>query len=102
MRWDDEDRQVSAICSAPQFLKNHSIVVDCPKLAVIQFYIEKPAEIVRMNVLNSLTVIRVEVPCYSGLTYIIKEAIISYGVKLSFEDVTIDLQGSITGTETID
>ena len=85
-----------------RFLKNHSIVVGCPKLDDSQFYIEKLAEIIRINELNSLTVIHMEVPCCSGLTHIAKEAIASSGVKLSFKDITIDLRGNVTKTETID
>ena len=84
-----------------RFLKNHSIVVGCPKLDDSLFYIEKLAEIIKINELNSLTVIHMEVPCCWGLTHIAKEAIIGSGVKLSFEDVTIGLQGNVIKTETI-
>ena len=85
-----------------KFLKNHSIVVGCPKLDDSRFYIEKLAEIIKIDELNSLTVVHMEVPCCSGLTYIAKEAIAGSGVKLSFEDVTIDLRGNVIKTETID
>ena len=85
-----------------KFLKNRSIAVGCPKLDDSQFYIDKLAGIIKMNELNSLTVIHMEVPCCSGLTHIAKEAIAGSGVKLSFEDITIDLRGNVTKTETID
>ena len=85
-----------------KFLKNHSIAIGCPKLDDSRFYIEKLAEIIKMNELNSLTVIHMEVPCCSGLTYIAKEAIAGSGAKLSFEDITIDLRGNVTKTEKID
>jgi len=85
-----------------KFLKNHSIVVGCPKLDDSRFYVEKLTEIIRINELSSLTVIHMEVPCCWGLTHIAKEAIAGSGVKLSFEDVTIDLRGNVTKTETID
>ena len=85
-----------------RFLKNRSIVVGCPKLNDSRFYIEKLAEIIKINELNSLTVIHMEVPCCSGLRHIAKEAIAGSGRKLSFEDITIDLQGNVTRTETID
>ena len=84
-----------------RFLKNRSIAIGCPKLDNSRFYIDKLAEIIKMNKLNSLTVIHMEVPCCSGLTHIAKEAIASSGVKLSFEDVTIDLRGNVAKTETI-
>jgi Pyruvate/2-oxoacid:ferredoxin oxidoreductase delta subunit len=85
-----------------KFLKNHSIVIGCPKLDDSRFYIEKLAEIIKMNELNSLTVIHMEVPCCSGLTHIAKEAIAGSGAKMSFEDITIDLRGNVTKTEKID
>ena len=84
-----------------KFLKNHSIAIGCPKLDDSQFYIEKLAEILKINKLNSLKVIHMEVPCCSGLTHIAKEAIAQGGVDISFEDSTIDLRGNVMKTETI-
>ena len=84
-----------------RFLKDHSIAVGCPKLDDGQFYIEKLAAILQANKLNSLTVIHMEVPCCSGLTYIAKEAIAKSNVEMTFEDVTIDLQGNVCRTETL-
>jgi NAD-dependent dihydropyrimidine dehydrogenase PreA subunit len=74
-----------------RFLRDHSIAVGCPKLDNSDFYIEKLAEIPKANRLNSLTVIHMEVPCCFGLTHIAREAIGRSGLKISFEDVTIDL-----------
>jgi len=85
-----------------RFLKDHSIVVGCPKLDDSQFYIEKLTEIIKINELNSLIVIHMEVPCCSGLSHIAQKAIASSGAKMSFEDITIDLRGNVTKTETID
>ena len=79
-----------------RFLKGHSIAVGCPKLDNVEFYIEKLAQILKSNKLNSLTVIHMEVPCCFGLTHIAREAIARSGVKMSFEDVTVDLQGNVS------
>ena len=84
-----------------RFLKDHSVVVGCPKLDDVEFYIEKLAAIIKANKLNSLTVIHMEVPCCFGLTHIAREAISRSDSKMSFEDVTVDLQGSVCKTETI-
>lgn len=84
-----------------KFLKGHTIVIGCPKLDDSGYYIEKLAEILKMNRINSLTVIHMEVPCCSGLTSIAREAIIKNKEKISFEDITIDLKGNIIRTETI-
>jgi NAD-dependent dihydropyrimidine dehydrogenase PreA subunit len=84
-----------------RFLRDHGIVVGCPKLDDVQFYIEKLAAILQANTLNSLTVIHMEVPCCSGLTYIAQQAIANSNIEMAFEDVTIDLQGNVSRTETI-
>lgn len=36
-----------------------------------------------------------------GLTQIAKDAIVRSGLKMVFEDVTVDLQGNISKTETV-
>lgn len=84
-----------------RFLKDRSIAVGCPKLDNAEFYVEKLAEILKANKLNSLTVIHMEVPCCFGLTQIARRAIACSGLKMTFEDVTIDLKGDVSKTETI-
>lgn len=78
-----------------KFLKNHSVVVGCPKLDDAAFYIDKMAEILQYNDVRSLTVIHMEVPCCSGLTNIIRKAIEKNKIAITFEDVTIDLHGNV-------
>ena len=85
-----------------RFLKDHSVVVGCPKLDDGQYYIEKIAEIIRTNKLRSLTVVHMEVPCCSGLTHIARQAIADSGANIPFEDVTVGLKGGVVRTETID
>ena len=82
-----------------KFLKDHSLVIGCPKLDDGQFYIDKLAQIFKANPLNSLTVVHMEVPCCFGLVQIVKEAISKSGIDLSFEDVTITLDGKIASVE---
>jgi Pyruvate/2-oxoacid:ferredoxin oxidoreductase delta subunit len=84
-----------------RFLKDKSIAVGCPKLDDVDFYIEKLASILKANKLNSLTVLHMEVPCCSGLTHIARQAIAKIEIEMSFEDVTIDLQGNVSATKII-
>jgi len=51
---------------------------------------------------KTMTVIHMEVPCCFGLTRIAREALARSSVNMSFEDVTIDLQGNASKTETIE
>ena len=85
-----------------RFLKDHSIIVGCPKLDDAEFYIEKLAAILKANKLNSLTVSHMEVPCCSGLTHIARQAISKNKIEMSFEDVTIDLKGNVSRTEIVE
>ena len=78
-----------------RFLKDHSIVIGCPKLDDGEFYAEKLAEILLTARPKSLTVIHMEVPCCSGLTRIAQKAIAAGGSGIEFEDITISLQGEI-------
>ena len=84
-----------------RFLRGHSIVVGCPKLDDAHFYIDKLADILRANKLKSLSVVHMEVPCCHGLTRIAQEALAKAGVKMTFEDVTIGLNGSVNKVEQI-
>lgn len=84
-----------------KFLKNHSIVIGCPKLDDGQFYIEKLAAILKINKLKTLTVVHMEVPCCLGLRHIVQEAVAQSGVNIPLEDITISLQGDVIKTETI-
>ena len=83
------------------FLKNHSVVIGCPKLDDAAYYIDKLGQILTVNSINSLTVVHMEVPCCHGLTQIVKQAISKNRIEMAFEDVTIDLKGNISRTETI-
>ncbi len=84
-----------------RFLRGHSIVVGCPKLDDACFYIEKLADILRANKLESFNVVHMEVPCCHGLTRIAQEALVKAGVEMTFEDVTIGLNGSVSKIEQI-
>jgi NAD-dependent dihydropyrimidine dehydrogenase PreA subunit len=84
-----------------KFLKEHCVVVGCPKLDNVDFYIEKLATILKSNKLNSLTVLHMEVPCCFGLTHIARQAVADSGVDIAFEDVTIGLEGNVIKREKI-
>lgn len=84
-----------------RLLRGRAIVVGCPKLDDSEFYIEKLAELIKANDLASLTVAHMEVPCCFGLTHIAKEAMVKAQSSLTFEDVTVSLQGEMIKTETV-
>jgi len=84
-----------------RFLKDHSLIVGCPKLDDTQLYIEKLARIVGSNNLRSLMVVHMEVPCCFGLTHMAREAIALSGKAMSFLDITVSLRGSMVRSEVV-
>lgn len=84
-----------------RFLKDHSLIIGCPKLDDAQSYIEKLTQIVRSNNLRSLMVVHMEVPCCFGLTHIAREAVALSGKAMSFLDITVSLRGSMIRSEVV-
>jgi len=77
------------------FLRNHSLLVACPKLDDFKAHLVKLTNILSQSDVKSLTVVHMEVPCCSGLTYMAKQALKLSGKDIPFRDVTIGIKGNI-------
>jgi len=77
------------------FLRGKTVVVGCPKLDDIQFYLEKLTEIFKANSIKSVTVPYMEVPCCSGLVRATEEAIKASGKDILLKKVKIGIRGDI-------
>jgi len=77
------------------FLKGHALLIACPKLDDFQAHLSKLAEILRRSTVKSLTVVHMEVPCCSGLTYMAQQAIKLSGRDIPLKEVTIGIKGDI-------
>ncbi len=75
------------------FLKDHAVLVACPKLDDFEAHLEKLTDILNKSKIKSLTVVHMEVPCCSGLTYMAKKAIEASGHEIPFKEVTIGIKG---------
>jgi NAD-dependent dihydropyrimidine dehydrogenase PreA subunit len=84
-----------------KMLKGHSLMIACPKLDDCSYYIDKLSQILKANDLKSLAVVHMEVPCCFGLTRIVQQAIANSDKPLSFEDITVGLDGQIKKRELI-
>jgi len=78
-----------------KFLSGKTVAIGCPKLDDAGSYAAKLTEIFKLNKINSLTVVHMEVPCCSGMMGIVKHAIEASGIDLKVKDITISLQGEI-------
>ena len=76
-----------------QLLKDKSVAIGCPKLDDGNSYVEKLAQILSVNDINSITVAIMEVPCCSGLMAIVNKAIQLAEVDIPVEQVVIGVQG---------
>ncbi len=55
-------------------MKNKVTLIGCPKLDGVD-YSEKLCDIIRMNSIESVTIVRMEVPCCGGLENAVKKAL---------------------------
>jgi len=77
------------------FLRDHSLLVACPKLDDFQAHLKKLTDILSHSQVKSLTVVHMEVPCCAGLTYMVKQAIELSGKNIPFEEVTVSIKGDL-------
>lgn len=77
------------------FLKGKRLVIGCPKLDDIDYYIEKLTEIFRINNLNSITIAYMEVPCCSGIVRAVEIALSNSGKDIPVNKIKIGINGQI-------
>jgi Pyruvate/2-oxoacid:ferredoxin oxidoreductase delta subunit len=75
------------------FLKDHALLIACPKLDDAEVHLEKLTAILRDSDISSLKVLRMEVPCCGGLVYIAKKAIVDSGKQIPVEEIIIGVNG---------
>ncbi len=66
----------------------------CPKLDQVD-YSEKLTEIIKNNAIQSITVVRMEVPCCGGLEHAALRALEDSGKEIPCDVVTISVDGNI-------
>lgn len=76
------------------FMRGKITLVGCPKLDSVDYSV-KLAEILRQNDIQSITVVRMEVPCCGGLEYAAATALVASGSSLPLQVVTISMDGRI-------
>lgn len=83
-----------------RYIRGRSIVIACPKLDRTEPYVEKLAEILRVNDIPKVIVVRMEVPCCGGLTMMVRQAAQQSGRNnLVIEEATLSIQGELVKTK---
>jgi ferredoxin len=76
-----------------RFVKGKKVLIACPKLDNAQYYLEKLEEVFHRNSVKSITVVRMEVPCCGGLSFIVKQAMRDSGKSIPYREVVIGVKG---------
>ena len=77
-----------------EFMRGKVTLIGCPKLDAVD-YSEKLTEILRSNDIQSVTILRMEVPCCGGLEMAAKKALQTSGKFIPWQVVTISIDGKI-------
>lgn len=76
------------------FIRNRITVIGCPKLDMVD-YTEKLTEILRQNEIQSVTVVRMEVPCCGGIEMAARRAMEASGKRIPWQVVTVSTDGAL-------
>lgn len=92
---------VAADCAAyayaafhEDFMRGKVTLIGCPKLDGVD-YAEKLAGILRLNEVQSVTIVRMEVPCCGGLQSAVQRALQASGKSIPWQVVTLTRDGRI-------
>jgi Fe-S-cluster-containing hydrogenase component 2 len=103
--FDNANLLVAADCAAyaygnfhVEYMKNRITIIGCPKLDEGD-YSEKLTAILMQNIIKSVTVVRMEVPCCGGLENAVKTALQNCGKMIPWQVTVIGTDGSIREDE---
>lgn len=105
--FDNADLLISADCVPYSFgdfhrhyLKGKMVITFCPKLDnSMDVYVEKLAELFRQKDINSVTIVRMEVPCCGGTEMVVRKALQISGKELDVKVDVISLSGDIISSK---
>ena len=75
-------------------MKGKITLIGCPKLDPVD-YSEKLTAILSQNNIQSVTVIRMEVPCCGGLEFAVKKALQNSQKWIPWQVVTLSIDGRV-------
>lgn len=83
------------------FLQGRSLVIACPKLDDAQAHYEKLALLLQTAKPRSVSVVRMEVPCCSGLVSLTRAAAELAGLDIPIEEIVIGVGGERLVPQTV-
>ncbi len=83
-----------------RFLKGKTLAIACPKLDTNkEVYLDKLVRLIDDARINTLTVMKMEVPCCSGIEQMAVMAVKASGRKVPVKSITVGIQGDIRNEE---
>ena len=76
------------------FIAGRITLIGCPKLDMVD-YSEKLTEIIRLNDIKDVTIVRMEVPCCGGIENAAKRALQASGKFIPWQVVTVGTDGTL-------
>ena len=76
------------------FMKNKICLIGCPKLDEGD-YADKLTAIIQQNQIQSITVVRMEVPCCSGIVNAVKTALLQSGKMIPWQVAVVSTDGQL-------
>lgn len=99
--YDGAKLLIAADCTAyayanmhEEFMKGRVTMIGCPKLDGVDYY-DKFLEIFRNNDIQSLTIVRMDVPCCGGIQMAAQDALKASGKFIPWQVVTVRRDGQI-------
>jgi Pyruvate/2-oxoacid:ferredoxin oxidoreductase delta subunit len=101
--FDNADLLIAADCVPfayagfhEEFLRDRIVIIFCPKLdSDIDGYVTKLAEIFSGHTIKSIMVVHMEVPCCSGVRYVVDQALARSAKNIPVTEKTITIQGRV-------
>lgn len=85
-----------------KYLKGRSLAIACPKLdSNLDSYVAKLTSMINDAQINTLTVLRMEVPCCGGLVQMAQSAAQQADRKIPIKEIVVGVQGGILGEQWI-
>ena len=99
--FDGANLLIAADCTAyaygnfhQEFIRNHITLIGCPKLDEGD-YAEKLTQIISLNDIKSVKIVRMEVPCCGGIENAVKRALQASGKFIPWQVITVSTNGKI-------
>jgi ferredoxin len=83
------------------FLPGRIALLGCPKFDDAKSYVDKLADILRVNDIQDVTVLQMEVPCCAGMSRIAALAVAASGKNVPVTQVVVTRRGEIAGMQPV-